>query len=746
MATLPDVSSLGPLSSGQGKGGDQNYATPTFARPIEPIEPVRVSKVDFVPSDNARGLATLGEGVQSLANAELRILGREKEKQDNLDTSKNVGAFTSARIALDTEVNNNNDINKLRTEYPQKYEDLRNKIAGSIADPYQKELFLVHIEDDLARGKANLESRIASIGRDTEVGSLISTSDNLHKDFVKVNNEGDRQIVLNRMNTMITAAENKGVITHEQGEKFRNTWTTSAVEGWYKNQPADVVVRELGGLKGALMHRESGGNPTLQNQFGFSGLYQFGAPRLKDLGVYVPGSGEPLNDRNDLRNWNHSGKDAPGKWSGQFNIPGFPEVKTIKDFLGNTAAQNAVFDLHIAKMDEEIKQNGLEKYIGTNVGGMPITKEGIYAMAHLGGMGGAKAALEGNDVRNDANGTSVISYARLGMSQGRFSDILSPERRVELYNAKSNELIAGTQQQQLSIRVAENQKRDIANDATQDYVGKILNGKTDNILVDLNADPRLDNSQKLNLKRIVEQEVNNTTQMEARSFGSGYNDALQALAKHEIKNYDQIIKLRIDGKLTTQGANALWDDLQRNTKTDLTDGVLSSKAHFIAEAKRYLSYENPSINLKDDVGENLFNTVFMPRFNQEFEEHLKKGGAPYDFLDKTKIEQMYMPLRPRDQMNRDMLSAIGSGVEDRKEPVIMPPPDNVKVDQSKWHSLIQVRPNTASGKPVDAGRWSAAVRALAETPTRKNVEFFNKAFPSARAENLLSELGITIND
>ena len=745
MATLPDVSSLGPLSSSQGKGSDPNYATPTFARPIEPVEPVRVSKVDYVPADNARGMVAVGEGVQSIANAGLRILGREQQKQDDLDNAINVGNYTSARIALDSEVNNTFDINKLRTDYPQKYDEIRNKIADSISDPYRKELFLAHTTDDLARGKATLEGRINSIGRDTEVGTLISTSENFHKDFVKVEKEEDRQIVFNRMNTMITAAENKGIITHEQGEKFRNSWTTQAVEGWYKNQPADVVVRELGGLKGALMHRESSGNPTLVNQFGFAGLYQFGAPRLKDLGIYVPGSGEHLNNRSDLHNWNSSGKDAPGKWSGQFNIPGFPEVKTLKDFLANPSAQEAAFNIHISKMDAELKSAGLEKYIGTAVNGVPITKEGIYAMAHLGGMGGAKAALEGNDVR-DANGSSVLSYAKLGMSQGRFSDILSPERKLELYDNKSKELIAGTQQQQLAIRVAENQKRDVANDATQDYVSRVLNNKTDNILVDLNADPRLDATQKLNLKRIVDQEINDPTQLEARSFGTGYANALQDLAQHKITNYDEIMQLRIEGKLTTQGANALWNDLQRNKKTDLSDGVLSTKAHFIAEAKRYLSYENQAINLKDDVGENLFNTVFMPRFNQEFEEHIKKGGSPYEFLTKERVEKMYTSLRSRDDINRSMLSAVGAGTGERKEPVIMPPPDTVKVEQSKWQTLIQQRPNATNGNPIDAGRWSAALRALAETPTRKNVEYFNKAFPSVRAETLLNALGVTIND
>lgn len=750
MATLPDVSSLGPLSSGQGKGGDPNYATPTFARPIEPVDPIRVSKVEYVPTDNARGIHALGEGAQSLANAGLRIMGREKEKQDNLDNARNVSNYTSARIALDSEVNNTFDINKLRSEYPQKYGEMRDKIAESIIDPYQKEMFLVHTEDDLARGKAALDKRISDISRDTEIGSLISSSDNLHKDFVKVNNEDDRQIVFNRMNTMITAAENKGIITHEQGEKFRNTWTTTAVEGWYKNQPADVVVRELGGLRGALMHRESGGNPTLQNQFGFSGLYQFGAPRLKDLGVYVPGSGEPLNNRNDLRNWNQSGKDAPGKWSGQFNIPGFPEVKTIKDFLGNTAAQNAVFDLHTAKMDEEIKKNGLEKYIGTNVGGIPITKEGIYAMAHLGGMGGAKAALEGNDVRNDANGTSVISYARLGMSQGRFSDILSPERKIELYNAKSNELIAGTQQQQLSIRVAENQKREIASDATNDYMQKVINKDTGNILVDLNADPRLDATQKYHIKQIIEREANDPKQTEARTYGSGYYDAMKSVSSGQLTTFDEVLKLGVEGQLTSQGVHQINAYITGMKKDANTAGVLATKQSFMREAKTQLSFEDASMPfLKDPVGEGIFNTVFVPTFERQFDEWVQAGKNPYDFLQKEKIMGMVKGLRDSDEMRKAKLSASNTLMNENAAPAqanksadtMLPPPPQVNGDN--WQKIVLTRPNKADGTPEGVFAWSSGLKKLVEYRSQPAVRVaFNKRFPGANADEILLQLGV----
>jgi hypothetical protein len=161
-------------------------------------------------------------------------------------------------------------------------------------------------------------------------------------------------------------------------------------------------------IEGKLIGRESTGRPGIKNEFGYAGLYQFGAPRLETLGVYTPGENE------DLKNWSKTGKDAPGKWSGTFNIPGMPDIKTVDQFLASPDAQRKVFQIHKQKMDQEIEANGFDKYIGKEVGGVQITRDGLRAMLHLGGVGGAEAALKGSGDRADANGTRVLEYAKLG--------------------------------------------------------------------------------------------------------------------------------------------------------------------------------------------------------------------------------------------------------------------------------------------------------------------------------------------
>ena len=155
---------------------------------------------------------------------------------------------------------------------------------------------------------------------------------------------------------------------------------------------------------------ESGGDAQLVNRFGYAGLFQFGAPILVDLGLYTPGRKE------DLSTWSKTGRAAPGKWSGTFNIPGFPAVRTLSDFLENRGAQLAAFNFERARMKQQIERRGLDGYVDHEIGGTTITRIGLVYMIHLGGPGGAQRVLQtqGRTNPRDVNGTSLLDYARVG--------------------------------------------------------------------------------------------------------------------------------------------------------------------------------------------------------------------------------------------------------------------------------------------------------------------------------------------
>lgn len=132
----------------------------------------------------------------------------------------------------------------------------------------------------------------------------------------------------------------------------------------------------------------SEGAPGSVNKQGFSGQFQFGADRLASTGLYSPAAGE--NTKNN-------------EWKGTFNIPGFPDVKTQKDFLASPQAQNAALGVDIQNTD---------KVIANTPGAGALDQNGLRAVAHLGGVDGMRKFVESNGQYNpaDANGTSLSDY------------------------------------------------------------------------------------------------------------------------------------------------------------------------------------------------------------------------------------------------------------------------------------------------------------------------------------------------
>ena len=133
-----------------------------------------------------------------------------------------------------------------------------------------------------------------------------------------------------------------------------------------------------------------GGDPTKVNSGGYSGNFQFGAERLADpgVGVYTPSAGENLKKN---------------QWTGTFNIPGFPDVKTHAQFLASPDAQRAAFAIHTADIDKAIAQTpGTDRF----------NQNGLRAVAHLGGVTNMQRFVSSGGAFDpaDSNGTHLSDY------------------------------------------------------------------------------------------------------------------------------------------------------------------------------------------------------------------------------------------------------------------------------------------------------------------------------------------------
>jgi len=153
-----------------------------------------------------------------------------------------------------------------------------------------------------------------------------------------------------------------------------------------------------GDFQSALGASESGNDPSKVNGQGFVGQYQFGAPRLAELGLYQPAQGENLK---------------ANQWQGTFSVPGMPQVKSVNDFLSSPQAQSIAFKTHLENIDQNIAQTP---------GAQQFDPNGLRAVAHLGGIGGMQNFIRTGGQFNpaDANGTSLSNY------YSRFSGAAAP--------------------------------------------------------------------------------------------------------------------------------------------------------------------------------------------------------------------------------------------------------------------------------------------------------------------------------
>lgn len=130
-----------------------------------------------------------------------------------------------------------------------------------------------------------------------------------------------------------------------------------------------------------LVNSESGGNWNALNDEGYGGRLQFGDSRLADAA--------------------RAGVVPRGTTGAQFSRM-------------TPAQQQRVEQWHFQDVDKQASNLGITRYIGQTIAGVPITRDSIRAMAHLGGVGGVQKFVQSGGKYNpaDSNGTRLSDYGR----------------------------------------------------------------------------------------------------------------------------------------------------------------------------------------------------------------------------------------------------------------------------------------------------------------------------------------------
>jgi len=130
-------------------------------------------------------------------------------------------------------------------------------------------------------------------------------------------------------------------------------------------------------------------------------------------------SGGSFTAANDIQGSGGRGHFGRGQFSiGRLNEAKaagvIPQGMTPQQFLQSEDAQIAVENWHVSDILDFVGNEGLDQFIGQSINGVEITRNGMVAVAHLGGKGGLKKFLTSAGKYNpsDAFGTSLMDYMK----------------------------------------------------------------------------------------------------------------------------------------------------------------------------------------------------------------------------------------------------------------------------------------------------------------------------------------------
>ena len=143
-------------------------------------------------------------------------------------------------------------------------------------------------------------------------------------------------------------------------------------------------------FRDAIGFRESDNRYDAVNTIGFIGRYQFGKPRLWDLGISL------------------------NRWKPSRLLPNFHKVVSLKDFLANHELQDTLFSLHVDLHMTFIRKR-YQQYLNRVAHGILITESGLVAGLHLKGGGsiskpGVTQFLQSGKSNVDGYGTEITEY------------------------------------------------------------------------------------------------------------------------------------------------------------------------------------------------------------------------------------------------------------------------------------------------------------------------------------------------
>jgi len=244
MPTLPDVSALGGLPTGQGRRAGANYGSPAFARPVDPIEPPRPVKIENPSVDTGAGLRSVGEGLQRSATSAAYFFGHEAAMQARLSEAQSDATFITESSKLKQELAQSNSVEEIAA-LKQRIAQMPDAATANLPEE-QREYFRLKQAGRIADLDAFANTRVYTINKNNEIGAVNTKLQELAEAY-KTGDNDTRAYAMETAGLLYEQLGAAGYYDQETINKERNEWSQKAVKGQTEMLPPRERIVALGG-------------------------------------------------------------------------------------------------------------------------------------------------------------------------------------------------------------------------------------------------------------------------------------------------------------------------------------------------------------------------------------------------------------------------------------------------------------------------------------------------------------------
>ena len=502
----------------------------------------------------------------------------------------------------------------------------------------------------------------------------------------------------------------------------------------------------LSAMTQAVIGQESNGNPNVGTSVdGAMGPGQIMPDTFKRFAlpgedINVPADNEKVAGRIIQSYAQKYGNDpariAVAYFSGEGNVapPGSatPYITDKKDGNGKSVSSYVADVLN----RYGVPTQGVPTFVATNAGGVP----GVTVPNNGSGTPDIMAFQGGNDNSIAAPFTAGPEAPEVVKTPSFDQVAASPEmRKAAAYQAiqertdltdqqkeKAYQAINQQIQQEMIIQQATEKAKNEANDKAADgYVKRILGGDVQDIVPAIVSDPNLKWETREHLVDAAAK-FGGANSMASMEYGKGFWDAYKGVTAppgdpSRISDVNAILsRVGPNGDLTLEGASKLIGTIGLVKKDAATAAVMTTKAGLMNYAKSKLSFDQTMTlggqPMKDPVGEAIFNSQFIPKFEAAFDTWMQAGKDPFQFLTKQTVDDMARDLRDPFAMAAARVSAqIQSG--DQTVAQNVPPVPDKSIEPKFWNEAAVSPPiSGSSGQPMASGRWVTSLTQLLKHP------------------------------